>query len=358
MRLTSTALAALALGLSASPALADDPETYFEGETIRVIIPFSAGGGTDTFGRYISQYLGDHIPGNPTVVAENVTGAGGLMGANEYANAVDHDGYTLFTASGHMNLRMFLGLADLELALDGLEPIVAGPMGHVTAIQADLIDQPEDIAELDSITKGVTDPVGLVEALLAVEAFGIDYNAIPGYDGRGDTRVAFERGELDITTQGTPPYLANVMPLVEEGSAKTLWAIGFTDADGNPVRDPAVPDIPTMPEVYESIHGELPSGEAWEAYQVAANLVQNTRGTMWVHNDAPEAAREALHMGVASMVEDEEFLAAGEEVLAGYEIMHGDGLGEVSRVMDEAPEEVLDWMRDFLTEEFGVEFDR
>lgn len=355
MRKILTSVLALPLILSAG-GVAADAETYFEGETIRVLIPFSAGGGTDTFGRYVSQYLGDHIPGNPTVVAENVTGAGGLIGANEYATTVDRDGYTLFVASGHMNLRMFLGLEGLQLTLEELEPIVASPMGHVTAIQADLIDEPEDIADVGTITKGVTDPVGLVEAILAAEAFGLDYNAIPGYDGRGDTRVAFERGELDITTQGTPPYLANVVPLVEEGIAKPLWAIGFTDADGNPVRDPGVPDIRTMPEVYESIHGELPSGEAWDAYQVAANLVQNTRGTMWVHNDAPEEAREALHMGVASMVEDEEFLQAGEEVLAGYEAIHGDGLAEVSRIMEEAPEETLDWMRNFLTEEFGVEF--
>ncbi len=357
MRKVLAAFTALPMILGAAGAAAD-AETYFEGETIRVLIPFSPGGGTDTFGRYIAEYLGDHIPGNPTVVPENVTGAGGLIGANEYADRVDRDGTTLFVASGHMNLRMFLGLAGLELELAELEPIVAAPMGHIAAIRADLVDSPEDVADLDRVTKGVTDPVGLVEALLAAEAFGLNYAAIPGYDGRGDTRVAFERGELDITTQGTPPYLSNVLPLVEEGFAMPLWAIGFTDADGNPVRDPGAPDIPTMPEVYQNIHGELPSGDAWEAYQVAANLVQNTRGTMWVHNDAPEAAREALHMGVASMVEDPAFLEAGENVLAGYEVISGDGLSEVNRIMEASPPEVLDWMRDFLTEEFGVEFNQ
>lgn len=129
-------LTALAAGLAfATAGLAGTAQAadYYDGKNIRMIIPFSPGGGTDTFGRLISQYLGKHIPGEPTVVAENVTGAGGLLGSNEFAERVDRDGTTLMTASGHLNLRAFLGLKGLRLDLDELEPVVAAPMGHVTA---------------------------------------------------------------------------------------------------------------------------------------------------------------------------------------------------------------------------------
>jgi tripartite-type tricarboxylate transporter receptor subunit TctC len=334
---------------------------YYEGKTIRIIIPFSAGGGTDGFGRYIAQYLGRHIPGNPTVIAENVTGAGGLLGSNEFAERVDRDGTTLLTASGHLNLRAFLGLEGLRLNLDELTPVVAAPMGHITALNTETTGMTEakDLLTYDGrITKGITDPVGLVESIVALEMFGIDYRSVPGYGGRGDTRVAFERGELVVNTQATPAYNARVQPMVDEGKAIPAYAIGFIDADGNPVRDPAAPEIITAPELYQQIHGQMPSGPAWEAYKVVANLVQNTRGTIWVHSDVPQEALDALRQGVDAMVQDPEFIATGEALMEGYDIISGSGLNQIKRELDEAPEEVVTWLQDTLTEKFGVQFDR
>lgn len=337
-----------------------DAETYYEGKTIRIIIPFSAGGGTDTFGRYIAQFLGKHVPGNPTVVAENVTGAGGLLGSNEFAERVARDGLTLLTASGHLNLRAFLGLEGLRLKLDELTPVVAAPMGHITALNAKatgITDATEFLQLRGRVTKGITDPVGLVESIVALEMFDIEYRAVPGYGGRGDTRLAFERGELMVNTQSTPAYLARVVPMVEDGEAIPLYAIGFIDADGNPARDPAAPDIITGPELYQQIHGDMPSGPAWEAYKVVANLVQNTRGTMWVHSDIPPEALEALRRGVDAMAQDPEFIAAGEKTLAGYAVISGAGLDQIKDELDAAPAEVVTWTQSLLTERFGVRFE-
>ena len=357
--LLGSAATALAVVLGGT-GLKADPMTYYEGQTIRIMIPFSAGGGTDTFGRYIAQYLGRHIPGNPTVIAENVTGAGGLLGSNEFAERVEKDGTSLLTASGHLNLRAFLGLEGLRLKLDELEPVVAAPMGHVTAlnVQASGVDDATAFLEASGrVTKGITDPVGLVESIVALELFELDYRAVPGYGGRGDTRLAFERGELVINTQSTPAYLANVLPLVEEGTAIPLYAIGFIDSAGNPVRDPAAPDLITAGELYEQIHGEMPSGDAWEAYKVVANLVQNTRGTIWVHSDAPDDAREALRIGVDAMVQDPEFIETGKDMMAGYDIISGDGLAQIKADLDAAPPEVVTWVQTLLTERFGVAFE-
>lgn len=344
--------------LAAPAALAED---YYAGQTIRIIIPFSPGGGTDTFGRLIAAHLGNHIPGNPTVVAENVEGAGGLLGSNEFQDRVERDGLTLLTASGHLNLRAFLGLEGLTLDLADLEPVVAAPMGHVTAFnpRAAGVETPEEfLARTEPATKGITDPVGLIESIVALEMMGIEIRAVPGFGGRGDTRLAFERGELMVNTQSTPAYNASVVPLVEEGIAVPLYAIGFIDPDGNPVRDPAAPDIITAPELYEQVHGEMPSGEAWEAYRVVANLVQNTRGTIWVHADAPEEAKAALREGVDAMVQDPDFLAAAEDILEGYDIISGEGLDQIRADLEAAPEEVLTWLQDLMTERFEVAFER
>ncbi|MBK5926678.1 hypothetical protein [Rhodobaculum claviforme] len=349
----AAALTATATLMAAGTAKAE----FYEGQTIRIIIPFSAGGGTDTFGRLIAQHLGRHIPGSPTVIAENVTGAGGLLGSNEFTR-VDRDGMTLLTASGHLNLRAFLGLEGLELDLRDLDPVVASPMGHVTAIhsRAGITDGTEIMQMEGRITKGITDPVGLIESIVTLEMFGIEYRPVPGFGGRGDTRLAFERGELAINTQSSPAFNASVLPLVEEGTAITAYAIGFIDPDGNPVRDPAVPDIITAPELYQQIHGEMPSGEAWEAFKVVANLVQNTRGTIWVHSEAPEEARTALRTGVDAMVQDPAFIEAAASILEGYEVISGPGLDQIKAELNAAPEEILDWLRALMTDRFEVSF--
>lgn len=348
---------AAVLGLSA-PAAAQQP--YYQGKTIRIIIPFSAGGGTDTFGRLVGQHLGRHIPGNPTVVAENVTGAGGLLGSNEFAERVPRDGTVLLTASGHLNLRAFLGLEGLRLNLNDLTPVAAAPMGHVTFInpRTSGVTDPAKFMEMRGrVTKGITDPVGLIESIVALELFGLQYRPVPGFAGRGDTRLAFERGELMIDSQSTPAYLSRVVPLVQEGRALPVFAIGFVDANGRPVRDPAAPDLITAPELYQQIHGRMPSGPAWEAYKVVANLVQNTRGTLWVHSSAPQAAHDALRQGVDAMVRDPEFLAAISRTLEGYEMISGDGLNQIKRDLQQASPEVLDWLRNLMTSRFGVRFE-
>lgn len=356
MSLFNRAAFAAALAVFATSAQADD---FYADQTIRIVIPFSAGGGTDTFGRLIAAHLGNHIPGNPTVIAENVTGGGGILGSNEF-NRAARDGLTLLTASGHLNLRAFLGLEGLELDLSALTPVVAAPMGHITALHTNTgVTDPAEILSMQGrITKGITDPVGLIESLMALEMLGVEYRPVPGFGGRGDTRLAFERGELAINTQATPAYLSRVMPLVEEGTAVTAYAIGFTAPDGSPLRDPAAPDIPTAAELYMQIHGDAPSGPAADAYRLTSNLVQNTRGTVWVHSDVPEEARAALRAGVDAMVQDAEFLEAVGAILQGYEIISGAGLDQIKAELDAADMDVLDWMRELMTERFEVRFNR
>lgn len=353
--LTRAALAA-ALAITATGATAQD---YYAGQTIRIVIPFSAGGGTDTFGRLIAAHLGNHIPGNPTVIAENVTGGGGILGSNEF-NRAARDGYTLLTASGHLNLRAFLGLEGLELDLNDLTPVIAAPMGHVVAIRADAgITDATQIGQIEGrVTMGITDPVGLIETLMALEMLGIEIRAVPGFGGRGDTRLAFERGELVIDSQATPAYLSRVVPLIEEGTAIPGFAIGFTAPDGSPLRDPAAPDLITAAELYQQINGRAPEGPAAEAYSLTANLVQNTRGTIWVHSDVPEAAQAALRAGVDAMVQDPAFQEAVASVLEGYEIISGAGLDQIKAELDAADPAVLDWMRNLMTERFEVRFNQ
>ncbi len=73
------AVALVLFALSSAPAGSDE---FYKGKVIRIIVGFSAGGGFDTYARSLSRYMGKYIPGNPTIIVENMPGAGSLIAAN------------------------------------------------------------------------------------------------------------------------------------------------------------------------------------------------------------------------------------------------------------------------------------
>ena len=77
---------------------------FYEGKTIRFIVGFTAGGGYDLYTRTIGRHMGKHIPGNPTIIVENMPGAGSMISANYTFKAAKPDGLTI----GHFIGGLFL----------------------------------------------------------------------------------------------------------------------------------------------------------------------------------------------------------------------------------------------------------
>src|SRR5512142_1977462 len=76
----------------APPASADSVADFYKGRTVTIDIGYSAGGGYDLYARTLARHLGDHIPGNPNVVPQNMPGAGSLKVVNYVANLAPKDG--------------------------------------------------------------------------------------------------------------------------------------------------------------------------------------------------------------------------------------------------------------------------
>ena len=96
----------------ALPAYAAAP--YYEGKTIRLIVGFSAGGGFDTYSRLIARHLGKHIPGDPAIVVENMTGAASLVAANHVYNVAKPDGLTILNFHGNQVINQMIGKPGIE----------------------------------------------------------------------------------------------------------------------------------------------------------------------------------------------------------------------------------------------------
>ncbi len=87
---------------------------FYEGKTIRLIVGFSAGGGFDTYSRLIARHLGRHIPGNPAIVVENMTGAASLLAANHVYKVAKPDGLTIFNFHGNQVINQVIGKPGIE----------------------------------------------------------------------------------------------------------------------------------------------------------------------------------------------------------------------------------------------------
>src|ERR671918_690521 len=68
---------------------------FYKDKTIRFIVGYSAGGSFDLYTRVIARHFPKHVPGNPTTLVENMTGASGIIAANHLFNRVKPDGLTV-----------------------------------------------------------------------------------------------------------------------------------------------------------------------------------------------------------------------------------------------------------------------
>ena len=109
------ALATLPLSLflaSANDGYAAAP--YYDGKSIRIIVGTSPGGGYDTYTRLIARHLSKHIPGSPSIIVDNMPGAGGMLSANHMFKVAKPDGLTIGHFVGGQFLQQLLVRPGIE----------------------------------------------------------------------------------------------------------------------------------------------------------------------------------------------------------------------------------------------------
>ncbi|MCL7745501.1 hypothetical protein [Halalkalibacter alkaliphilus] len=330
---------------------------FYDGKSLEILIPTSPGGGSDIMGRFMAPYLHEHLEGNPTVQPVNVPGGGTITGSNEFALMREANGEHTFWASISTTTAYLLNNPAVKFDYKEMTPVLGYPDGGVVYISSDTgVTDPSQLLEANQqLVYGGTSATGLpLTTILSFEVLGLDVDAIFGYESSGPARIAFEQGETNIDFQTTSSYLSNVLPLVDSGQAVPLYSIGQINSDGELIRDPQIPDLPTVKEVYEGIYGEEPTGQEWEAYKAFVGALYTVQKVLWVHADAPEEAVEALVVGIENMVEDEEFAVEGQEVF-GYDPFVGEELQSLMNQLLELPDGVQDWVVEYLEREHGVE---
>ncbi|MFQ5902333.1 MAG: hypothetical protein ACE5JO_01455, partial [Candidatus Binatia bacterium] len=102
-------LVVLGLAFAVGTSTTVSGEEFYKGKMIRFIVGFSPGGGFDTYSRAIARHIGKYIPGNPSTMVQNITGAGSLIAANYLYKKSKPDGLTIGNWIGGLILQQYLG---------------------------------------------------------------------------------------------------------------------------------------------------------------------------------------------------------------------------------------------------------
>jgi tripartite-type tricarboxylate transporter receptor subunit TctC len=238
----------------ATQVRADTVADFYKGKRLNMVIGYGPGGGYDTYARVIAQHIGKHIPGNPTVIVQNMPGAGSLRAANYLYNVAPKDGLTIGIFARNMPL---LGLLKTDQNVQ-FDPRKFTWLGSSSSFANDayllLIRKDARMKTVDDARRPGGAPLLLGSTaegtssdampILLREMLGFNIKLIPGYTDSGQLFLAMERGEIEGRTVGLSAVRANKPDWIKpDGMMKPLVVFGRA------TRHPDFPDAPTAREL-------------------------------------------------------------------------------------------------------------
>jgi tripartite-type tricarboxylate transporter receptor subunit TctC len=236
-------LGVLLLALVLAPRPAGAQEDFYRGKTLRVIVGFSAGGGYDTYTRALARHMSRHIPGNPAILVENMTGAGSLIAANYVYKAAKPDGLTLGHFSGGLLLGQVLGQKGVEFDAKKFEYVGAWAREHVVCgihartgvANLEQWKASRTPLKLGGVAPGSATPDNATRLLKA--ATGLPIQLVTGYKGTADIRLAVDSGELGGSCWGWNSVRVTWRKALDAGEVRVVLQMA----------PKAHPDLPAVP---------------------------------------------------------------------------------------------------------------
>lgn len=241
MALTVLAFAAARSEVASADAIAD----FYRGKTVRMIIGYGVGGGYDLYARIAAEFLGKHIPGNPQVLPENLTGAGSFRAARYLDEVAPHDGTVLGSLAQTLALDSAVGTgAHLEVTRFRYIGRLTSSIDLGVALPSAGIESFEDVRKQE-FTVGSSGGASTAVLLPAsLDTFGgAKFKLVRGYKGAAEVLLALERGEVQIAgAVGIPLLLARHPDWLAQGRATIIYQAALK-------RSPYLPNVPTLPEL-------------------------------------------------------------------------------------------------------------
>jgi tripartite-type tricarboxylate transporter receptor subunit TctC len=308
-------LAAIALVLAASPALGQ--EAFFKGKTMHVIVGGPPGGGFDTYARMIARQMPKHIPGNPTIVVDNMPGAGMMIAANHIYKAAKPDGLTIGHFTGSQTISQILNQPGVEFDMRKFYYLGAPTADHFSCAftkASGIINAEKWLALKRPAKMGAIGPGNLTDNTIRVlsTATNLPIQMITGYKGTAPIRLAMESGEIEGSCWGWD-------------SIKSTWGKALQSGEGIVVLQATPKPHPDLPKVPLAIDfGKNQDGKQMiDVIIHGGNIVERT---FLLPPGVPKDRAELLRNAFRKTLADPEFLADADKAKLGVAPITGEEL--------------------------------
>lgn len=300
LALTSAATLAGAAGWPTTSARAQAP--FYEGKTLTIVVSYAPGGGYDFYSRLLSRHLGNHIPGKPSVIVQNMPGAAGIVATNHVYAAAPKDGTVIAAVDQNIPMFQLLGGEGVRFDVAKFNWLgnIASANGLVMAWHDSGIKTLDD-AKAKAVPIGTTgtNDDAYVYAKVLNATLGTKFTIVSGYNGTSAVNMAIERGEVSAMGRATYfGFLAQKPDWLRDRKVTLLVQLGFA-------KQPELPDVPLLIDL-------MPDDEA---RRIAALVTLPTAigYSHWLAPEAPADRVQILRAAYDATVKDPAFLADAEK---------------------------------------------
>ncbi len=295
----------------------------FARETITVVIGLDPSAGGTTVGRLLAKHLELNLAGNPTVIVNNMPGASGLNAHLHVLLRAPSDGTTVYYGP-RSSLGELLKLPGFSFKYSQFTPLGGVQIGGLVvysrtdAVPGGFAD-PEDVIATDSLRFGGMPPEHgrMIISTMGLDLIGANYRYIAGYPSSGNIRAAMISGEVNTATDAAHAYLNQVVPvLVDEGHALPIFSMPMFNGDGELVQNAMVPNVPSLPDLYETLNGDAPSGIVWDSIMTLLELDQTMQHVFLGPPDMDPAASNTFRVGLEKAMTSVAFREEAQQILS------------------------------------------
>jgi len=320
-------------------AAQDSVEAFYKGKQVNVIVGSSAGGGYDTYARLLARYFGSHIPGNPAIVAQNMTGAGSNRAAGYVYSVAPKDGTVIAAIFPGAILQPLLG--EVAVQHDPNKFIYLGSANsdiYVCFVRADApVKTFQDVLRQELIVGASNEGATTRDLpMLMNNVLGTKFRIVTGYAGSREITLALERGEVQGVCGIGWTGIATIHPeWLSSGTIKVLAQLSLK----------AHPDLTRLgaPLVIDLAK----SAEDRRVMELV--LSQSIFGRPFVlPPGVPSERAAALRTAFMQAMQDKKLLAEAEKMKLDVDPLSGEGLQTVVKHLYATPAHLIERARQAL----------
>ncbi len=324
------ALIAVLLALAETPAAAQQAADFYRGKTITAVVGTSPGGDYDLRLRMVARHIGRHIPGNPTVVVNNMPGGGGLVVANWLANVAPRDGSVIVALSQNMPVHQATGAQGVKFDVRAFNWIgnTTDTPNVVTAWHTTGIRTIKDAMQRELVVGATGTASGSYLYPYALnQLVGTKFKIVTGYPGGNDINLAMERGEVGGRGSNSWASWKSTRPQwLAEKKIFILVQVALK-------RNAELPDVPTM--------AELAKNDADRQVLTFISADTAISRPLVTNQGVPRERVEALRQAFDATMKDPEFLAEAQKSKTDISPMTGAQAQKIAVDTVDAPPAVL-----------------